>query len=242
MAQNLSFLIHDKCCDRQYGEYQVIKPIGEGRNGVCFLAQAKYGTQVVIKRFKPTMLKKNIDKNSYEAVILSKLKHEAIPELLGVINEKGFYGFALGFKSGITVEDMLFRQKHIFTKYEIYSIGSQLISLLKYLHENGIVHRDICIQNTLISDGIVSLLDFGLARFEDGKRYTKSLDYFCFGDILLNLIYSSYSVGKKPNRYWYNELSLNYFQEMFLKKLLKIEEPYESIDELAENFELFYCI
>ena len=57
------------------------------------------------------MFKKNSEKNVYEAVILSKLKDKRIPELLGVINEKGFYGFVLEFKNGITVKDMLFKEK-----------------------------------------------------------------------------------------------------------------------------------
>ncbi len=59
------------------------------------------GQKVAIKKFKPSMFKKNSEKNVYEAVILSKLKDKRIPELLGVINEKGFYGFVLEFKQWI---------------------------------------------------------------------------------------------------------------------------------------------
>ncbi|WP_298198272.1 protein kinase [Desulfosporosinus sp.] len=73
---------------------------------------------------------------------MSKLTHSAIPELLGVINEEGLYGFVLELKLGTTIKDMLFKQRHIFTNNEIYMIGSQLINIIRYLKQNSIIHRD----------------------------------------------------------------------------------------------------
>lgn len=227
-------------CGRQYGEYTIIKSIAEGRYGMCFLAHSISGTQVIIKKFKPSILKKNADKNYYEAVILSKLNHSAIPELLGVINEKGFYGFVLELKQGTTVKDMLFKQNHIFSNKEVYLIGNQLINALKHLQQNGIVHRDISTQNVLVSDTSVSLLDFGLARYEDSQRYTRDIDYFCFGDLLLYLLYSSFKKTNILLRPWYNELPIDPAKKLFLKRLLKIEKQYDSIDQIKEGFEIFH--
>jgi len=70
-------------------------------------------------------------------------------------------------KPGFTVETMLFKQKYIFKKSEIFNIGSQLIAIIKYLHEKEIVHRDLRIPNVLINNNKVSLVDFGLARWVD---------------------------------------------------------------------------
>ncbi len=42
----------------------------------------------------------------------------------------------------------------------------ELVSVVKYLHMNHIVHRDIRASNILLtSDGHIKLTDFGLARF-----------------------------------------------------------------------------
>ena len=71
---------------KQIGEYTVVSCIGKGRYGVCFLAHGPTGKEVVLKRFRPRMLRKNRYQNHYEAVILSGLSHPAVPELLGVIN------------------------------------------------------------------------------------------------------------------------------------------------------------
>ncbi len=182
------FFNSKKYCGKQYGKYTIIKSVGEGRYGVCFLAHPISGTPVIIKRFKPNILKKNKDKNAYEAVILSQIKHKSIPELLGVINEKGFYGFVLEFKNGCTVKDLLFKYKYKFTKKEFFNISIQLIEIIKYIHSNGVVHRDIRIPNVLINKEEVYLIDFGLARWADNNKYPYDCDFSYLGDFLLYLV------------------------------------------------------
>lgn len=204
---------------------------------MCFLAQSNRGVQVVIKRFKPYLFKKNKEKNAYEAVILSQLSHSAIPELLGIVNEKGFYGFVLELKPGYTVEEMLFKQKRRFSETEIFHIGLELIKIVKYLHHKGVVHRDIRIPNVIIDGDSVYLVDFGLARWADDRRYTYDIDFSYLGDYLLYLMYSSYKREiKGRSRPWYHELPLSAGQQSVLKRLLKLETPYESIHEVETDF------
>ena len=93
---------------KRIGDYTVTSCIGKGRYGVCFLAHDPDGKQVVLKRFRPRMWRKNKNANHYEAVILSGLNHPAVPELLGVINNRHGYYFVLEYKEGITLERWLF--------------------------------------------------------------------------------------------------------------------------------------
>lgn len=228
---------------KQFGEYVIEKPIGEGRYGLCFLARSKRGQKVVIKKFRSSLLKKSSEKNIYEAVVLSKLNDKRIPELLGVINEKGFYGFVLEYKQGVTVKDMLFKYRHNFSQKEIFNIGIKLINIISYLHENGIVHRDIRIPNVLVDNDEVYLIDFGLARWADNDRYPYDSDFSYLGDFLLYLFYSSYSLSKNHKKLpWYNELPLTYEQKVFLKKLLRIELVYEKIQDIEKDFIKFFKI
>ena len=186
-----------KYCGKRLGKYNIKRTIGEGRYGVCFLANFEKGEKVVIKKFKQGIFNRNFKKNVYEAVILSKLKDNRIPELLGIINQKGFYGFVLEYKSGFTVEDLLFKYKHKFTNEELFNIGFKLIKIIKYVHENGEVHRDIRIPNVLVDKEEVYLIDFGLARWVDNNRYFYDLDFSYLGEFLLYLLYSSFEKGKR---------------------------------------------
>ena len=179
-----------KYSGKRFGEYVIEGTIGEGRYGLCFLAKSDRGEKVVIKKFKGSILKKQSEKNVYEAVILSKLKDKRIPEFLGVINEKGFYGFVLELKQGCTVKDLLFKYNHKFTREEFLNIGTQLIETIKYFHGKGVVHRDIRIPNVLIDKDEVYIIDFGLARWADNNKYPYDLDFSYLGDFLLYLLYS----------------------------------------------------
>ena len=222
---------------KQFGKYTIETPIGEGRYGLCFIASLSDGEKVVIKKFKPKMFKKNWKKNSNEAIILSNLNDVRIPNLLGVINEKGFYGFVLELKQGYTVKDMLFKYEHIFSPKEFFEIGIKLIRIISYIHKNGVVHRDIRIPNVMIDNGEVYLIDFGLARWADNNQYLYDIDFSYLGDFLLYLLYSSFERKEKYKKNpWYNELELTIEQKMFLKKLLGIEIAYENINDIETDF------
>lgn len=56
----------------------------------------------------------------------------------------------------------------------------QIISAVKYLHENKIIHRDIKPENILLDKkGNVKLADFGWSNFSDKPRktYCGTVDY-----------------------------------------------------------------
>jgi len=232
-----------KYSGKRFGKYIIERPIGEGRYGLCFLAISDMGGKVVIKKFKRSIFKKNSERNVYEAVILSKLKDNRIPEFLGVINQKGFYGYVLEFKHGCTVKDLLFKYKHKFTSEEIFNIGTQLIKIIKYIHGNGIVHRDIRIPNVMIDKDEVYLLDFGLARCADNNKYPYDMDFSYLGDFLLYLLYSSFEAKEKNKKSpWFKELSLTSEQKLFLQKLLGLEPAYQNVDDIAMDFiNVFRC-
>ena len=226
-----------KYSNKRFDKYIIERPIGEGRYGLCFLARSDMGGKVVIKKFKQSIFKKNSKMNVYEAVILSKLKDKGIPEFLGVINQKGFYAFVLEFKHGCTVKDLLFKYNHKFNKEEFFNIGTQLIKIIKYIHVNGVVHRDIRIPNVLINKEEVYLLDFGLARYADANKYPYDLDFSYLGDLLLYLLYSSFKTKEKyKNLPWYKELPLTNEQKLFFKKLLGLEPAYQNVNTIETDF------
>ena len=223
---------------RKVGEYTIASCIGKGRYGVCFLAHDSTGKEVVLKRFRPRMLRKNRHQNHYEAVILSGMSHPAVPELLGVINCRQGYYYVLEFKEGASLEEWLFKRKKVFSPEEIYRIGSQLFGVLEYLHSRNVVHGDISVSNLTYDGEKLSLLDFGLARYADGRNIRFSLDYARTANVLIYLLYSGYS--GRGDRPWHEELPLSEGQRGFLRRMLEKEEAFRDTEEAAEAFQKYF--
>lgn len=52
-----------------------------------------------------------------------------------------------------------------FTPYEARFYAAELVDVLEFIHGHGIVHRDLRLENILLTaDGHVKLIDFGSAR------------------------------------------------------------------------------
>ncbi|WP_139314661.1 protein kinase domain-containing protein, partial [Desulfosporosinus metallidurans] len=78
-------------------------------------------------------------KAQFEEDILKSLQHESVPRLIRKIEREDFCGYVLEFMEGRTFEDIIYFDKHVFEREEIYRVGSQLVEILKYLHSKSIV-------------------------------------------------------------------------------------------------------
>ncbi len=218
----------------QIDEYLIVKVIGEGQYGICYQViqnQKPY----ILKQLKKGVLKKTGAKACFEEEILKGLRHEGIPRFIKKIECENFCGFVLEFKEGDTFEDVIFINRYVFNRPEIYRVGRQLIQILKYLHAKGVVHRDIRVPNTLYDGQKVSLVDFGLARLANNKKYRTDMDFAFLGDFLLHLYYTSFEYqGKKGP--WYEELNLTEKELLFLKRLMGIEQRFNDIAEVEYMF------
>ncbi|MDP4159699.1 MAG: protein kinase family protein [Bacillota bacterium] len=212
------------------------KIIGEGRFGICY--QVMQGQKLyILKQLKRGMLKKTGSKARFEEEILMNLHHESIPRFIKKIEHEDFCGYVLEFKEGKTFEDVLYLDRHEFEREEIFSVGSQLIEILKYLHYRGVVHRDIRVPNTLYDGQKINLVDFGLARRINNKKYRADMDFAFLGDFLLHLYYSSFEFKGGKKRPWYEELELTEIELRFLKRLMGIAPRYKSIQEVEQEFQ-----
>lgn len=222
------------------GGYKVIRLIGEGRFGICYLVDLD-GKQYILKEIKPKALKKSGNKVIFEEKILLNIDHPSIPKIIDTIKNDNIYAYILEYKSGKTIEDMIFGENHVFTPKEIYKVGIKLINIIKYLHERNIVHRDIRVPNVIINGEEVYLIDFGLSRLANNESYIPSVDFCYFGHLLLHLYYSSFKKTNKKSQPWYNELELSLKELEFLKRLLGLGDEYKSIYDVEKDFLALDC-
>lgn len=219
--------------------YTITKILGEGRYGIAYLGINQEEEKCVIKQLKEDELERTRKKLFYEEKILRELNSPSFPKFISKFKDEYREGYILEYIEGKTFHRILAKSKYIFSRSEIYNIASKVLGVVEELHNKNIVHRDIRPPNVIFKENKeLALIDFGLARVIDQKKYVKEMDYWYLGDFLIHLYYSSYS-GKESDeeRPWYEELSLIEEEKRFLKGLMEIDRKYESIDEIRGDLE-----
>src|SRR4051812_14777671 len=101
-----------------------------------------------------------------EAEVLASLNHPNIGAIYGVEKKGDIYALVLELVEGQTLAQKLASHRPKGIKLdEALTIARQIVDALDAAHERGIVHRDLKPANIALSpDGVVKLLDFGLAK------------------------------------------------------------------------------
>lgn len=155
----------DLAAGTRLGRYEIRSKIGEGGMGEVYLAlDTELDRPLAIKILSQAFAsdQHRLQRFIQEAKAASALNH---PHIL-TIHEIGSIGtsrfIATEFIDGETLRG---RIKSGTKLADILEIGIQVGGALQAAHEAGIVHRDIKPENIMIRrDGIVKVLDFGLAK------------------------------------------------------------------------------
>ena len=151
------------------GVYEVTALIGEGGMGQVYRAtDTKLKRQVAIKILPPSLAADadRLARFQREAEVLASLNHPNIGAIYGVENEGDVHALVLELVEGQTLAEKLKSQRPKGIRLdEALAIARQIADALDAAHERGIVHRDLKPANIALSpDGVVKVLDFGLAK------------------------------------------------------------------------------
>ena len=227
--------------------YHITNKLGEGRYGIAYLAQNSTKELVTLKQLKNSMLKHSKNKILFEPLILKELSNlncDYFPKYIDeFIDNQNRKGYILEYIGGDTFSNILYKQNKIFIKAEIYKIALNLLDIVEILESKNIVHKDIRITNVIYTPSKdLKLIDFGLARYIDNKKYTKELDYWYISDFLIHLHYSNYKSNKmlfKKKIPWYDELDLSSKERDVLMYLMGINnKKYDSINSIRNDINI----
>lgn len=103
-----------------------------------------------------------------EVTILRGLKHPNIVKLLDMVETDRYIGIVLECASGGELFQYIADQGKGLDEYLARRMFAQLVSGVGYLHKNGIIHRDLKLENLLLdSKGNIIITDFGFANIFD---------------------------------------------------------------------------
>ena len=164
------------------GRYEIRSQLGAGGMGEVYLAQDTRLDRNVALKILPGDVAANPDRMRrfvQEAKAASALNH---PNIITIyeIDQSGPTSFiATEFIEGVTLRERTRAQR--MPVADVLDVAVQVAGALAAAHANGIVHRDIKPENVILrDDGIVKVLDFGLAKLttlgalegEDGSAPT----------------------------------------------------------------------
>jgi serine/threonine-protein kinase len=241
--------------------YEVTDVLGMGSYGISYLVIDKaHNKKRVLKQVRPSRLHSAKGKPlyEYEVELLAALHHPQMPKLFDAFEEEGQLYYVMSYIRGKTLEDILFEERATFTETEAWQMIIQILQLVKHLHEKNIIHRDVRIPNVIWNEGTVYLLDFGLARYlGDSPSYLEETDdhywlekrlkrevhprsdIYSLGHFMLFMLYSTYEETEDtPERSWEEELSLTPESARILRRMLQIDEPYETAAELEKDIHI----
>ncbi len=164
--------------DVAIGPYRLIRELGLGGMGAVWLAERSDGTlkrTVALKLpHAGPFLRQLAERFDRERDILAALTHPNIARLYDAgATTTGQPYLALEYVEGLPLTEYCTSKKlGIRERLELFG---QVLSAVQYAHNNLVLHRDLKPSNILVTPaGVVSLLDFGIAKFMTGNETSES--------------------------------------------------------------------
>src|ERR1700693_832608 len=149
------------------GPYEILAPIGKGGMGEVYRARdTKLKRDVALKVLPEAFARdpERMARFQREAEVLASLNHPNIAQIYGVEDR----ALVMELVEGVEPKGPLPFE-------EAWKIAAQMAAALEYAHERAVVHRDLKPANIKVThDGVVKLLDFGLAKAFTNQRESPS--------------------------------------------------------------------
>ena len=153
--------------------YEILSILGEGTFGIVKLAQDKKTKEkVAIKILEKKKIKTEEDKRRVktEIEILQRMSHINVIKAKKILKDsENIYIMMEYCEKG---ELFHYIEKEIcLSNDEAACYFYQLINGLEYIHQKGIVHRDLKLENILLSKtNLLKIIDFGLSSYYDSNK------------------------------------------------------------------------
>ena len=163
----------------QIGPYKINRLLARGGMGDVYLAERSDGQfhrSVAIKILRSELTHDNLEQRFlYEREILSSLEHPNIARLYdGGLTTDGRPYLVMEYVDGKPISS--FCSQHNCSLENKLKLFTQVCEAVNYAHRNLIIHRDLKPDNIFVtSEGVVKVLDFGIAKIIDTELSAEEL-------------------------------------------------------------------
>ncbi|ORY85674.1 hypothetical protein BCR37DRAFT_412365 [Protomyces lactucae-debilis] len=203
-------------------DFNFIAVLGKGNFGKVMLAEYKATKKLyAIKVLKKDFIIENDEVESTRSekrvfLVANKERHPFLINLHSCFQTETRVYFVMDYVSGGDL--MLHIQKEQFGRQRARFYAAEVCLALKYFHENGIIYRDLKLDNILLgTDGHIKVADYGLCKEEmwagqttttfcgtpefmapeilAEQRYGRAVDWWAFGVLIYQML-----LGQSPFR------------------------------------------
>jgi dipeptidyl aminopeptidase/acylaminoacyl peptidase len=159
------------------GSYEIVSALGAGGMGEVYRARdLKLGRNVALKVLLPAVasVPDRLSRFDREAKTLASLNHPNIAQIYGLEDGQSGAVLVLELVEGPTLADRLATGP--ISLDQTLNIAAQIADAIDAAHELGIIHRDLKPANVKVRpDGVVKVLDFGLAKVLEPSESQREL-------------------------------------------------------------------
>jgi len=162
---------------KQIANYRIVEKLGEGGMGVVYKAiDTVLDRPVALKALNPGLSQNPalVERFRGEARAQAQMNHPNLATLYAFLVEDGAAYMVMEFVEGENFNQIVARRGPI-PVAEAAPLFRQALAGIGYAHRLGIVHRDIKPGNIMLNrDGIVKVMDFGLAKVVGERGLTRT--------------------------------------------------------------------
>jgi eukaryotic-like serine/threonine-protein kinase len=175
----------EKLMDKKYkrfvlGKYKLLRLLGTGGMSSVYLAEHRLMHR---QRAIKVLPQKRVNDSSYlarfhlEAQATAQLDHPNIVRCYDIDNEGDTHYIVMEFIEGKDLNTIV-KQEGALPLELVCNYIAQAAQGLAHAHANGLIHRDVKPANLFVDkQGIVKILDLGLALFSDNERASLTVEH-----------------------------------------------------------------
>ncbi|MFN0168565.1 MAG: protein kinase domain-containing protein [Bryobacteraceae bacterium] len=155
------------------GRYEVLSHLGAGGTATVYKVRDRLISEVIaLKLISPEVAQdpKLAESFKREITVARRIAHPNVVRIYDMGEFRGQFYLVMELVEGRTLHDLLSEKRRL-KAGEFLPVFRQLCAAVAAVHREGVVHRDIKPSNIMFSsDGLLKLMDFGIARFVEGAQ------------------------------------------------------------------------